>query len=354
MENPIENLYLSQRSFYNLIIAAVVLSMGINIIVSDLSCGIYWGIALACGSLLFLAYREVKLLRTTKKIDAVMLFDQKEHKLVKIPNYEFSRDVCDFLNAAIAESSDIKGLWESEPIGLIPISHNMSELEYKSSKTNSLMSQLIEYILIDRLSLTTEAYFHISKIDDNRTLTRNDINDYVATNPFVALFSKPPSERAAFGNEKDYDDNICFMFGENDVIYNRFELVIPNKCILKRGKHGMESSTIVLSHPFFTLEIISEFTGDNANLPINFEEMYLGKFHNDISCYSVPITIRFTPSFFSFLFLRRRYYRWIDRYISCMEDYASFDKFIEKIQWYNVNAMICCQKNITSQQGRTD
>ncbi len=210
------------------------------------------------------------------------------------------------------------------------------------SRSGALLNQLLEYIVLKKLSTLTTDYFNNPKYNKDKItrIQREEINDFVASNIFVNLFSKQPYERAAFDN-KDFERDVVYSIGKNGAIYDKFELYVPVKCRFVKEK----SNTITLKHPYFKLKITPTFTGFGTVLPRDFEKRYM-QIENlsNISCYKIMIGIDLKFSPLAFFMNKEQYYGWIDKFANELINYASIDKFFEKIRWDVVRTFMKCNK----------
>ena len=349
MNNPIENIKKSKQLIFETIITTILISIGINFVVigicdklnlkNDLAL-IIIGCILIILSLLIISIQKFKLSNRKLIIEAAVVYDNANKAIIDIDGYDFSHDVCKYLNAAISEDKNIEGMWLKDKLG---ITHIFNEVEpdktvIAASRSGALLNQLLEYIVLKELSLLTTDYFNNSKYnkDKVRKVQRDEINDFVASNIFVNLFSKPPYERKAFDN-RNFDNNVVFGFGKNGAIYDKFELYIPLRCQFSKEK----PNTIILRHPYFRLKIIPAFTGFGTVLPHDFEKLYMQiENTSDISCYKVFIGIDLKFSPLAFFMNKEQYYGWIDRFANKLMDYASIDRFFENIRWNMVRVFL--------------
>lgn len=48
------------------------------------------------------------------------------------------------------------------------------------------------------------------------------------------------------------------------------------------------------------------------------------------------------------------YYRWVDSFLSTLDDQVSFERFLEKVRWPAIGALLRCRRVGEGQQGATD
>lgn len=338
MKNSIENIKESQQSILELVIIPIIISIGINLIMLGISNDLNFKLILIGSIFIILslfipaylkpAYLKFKQSNRKVKIQAALVYDSKNRKILDIDNYEFSNDVCWYLKGALVEDKNIKEM------------RNKDKLCFGDSHLNKLLNQLLEYIVLLRLSRATIDHFDHREYSKGKIIKieRDNISDFVASNMFIDLFSKPPYEREAFGYVEGDD---LGRIGENGEIYLKFELNLPSKCqIVKKFPN-----TIVVKHPYFNLEIIPNFQGFGTILLPDFKERYMQLDDlSNISTYAVDIDINSKFSPLAFFMNKDQYYRWIDELINDLIEYASIDKFYEKMRWDVVRAFIKCNK----------
>lgn len=352
MNDSIENIKRSKQMVLEIVITTVVVSIGINFVVLGISNElninnnlllILFGCILIAISLFIVAFQKFKQSNRNQVIEAALVYDNENREIIDIDGYDFSYDVCKYLKAALSEDKNIEAMWVNDRLGINQIFNEIDpdKTIISVSRSGALLNQLLEYIVLKKLSTLTTDYFNNSEYKKGkiRKVQRDEINDFVASNVFVNLFSKPPYERVAFDN-KNFESNIVYSIGKNGAIYDKFELYVPLKCKFSKEK----PNTIIFKHKYFKLEIIPAFTGLGTVLPHDFENRYMQiKDFSKISCYKIMIGIDLRFSLFAFLMNKSQYYGWIDKFINELMDYASIDRFFDKIRWDIVRSIIKCK-----------
>lgn len=352
MNDSIENIKKSKQIVLEIVITTVIISIGINFIVLGISnelninnnlLFIIFGTILIAVSLFIVAFQKFKQSNKKQVIEAALVYDNENKEIIDIDGYDFSYDVCKYLKAALSEDKNIEAMWSKDRLGMNRIFNEIDpdKTIISVSRSGALLNQLLEYIVLKKLSTLTTDYFNKPKYKKGkiRKVQRDEINDFVASNVFVNLFSKPPYERVAFDN-KAFESNVVYGMGKNGAIYDKFELYVPIKCKFIKEK----PNAIIFKHPYFKLEIIPAFTGFGTVLPHDFENRYLQiKDCSKISCYKIMIGIdlRFTP--LAFFMKKSQYYGWIDKFTNELMDYASINRFFDKIGWDIVRTIIKCK-----------
>lgn len=351
MNNSVENIKKSKQLILELMITTVIISMGINFIVMGISNElnnsntmlIIIGIALIVLSLLAVFMSRFKQSNLKKAIEAVLVYDNNDRQLLDIKNYDFSNDVCRYLKAAMAEEKNIESMWLKEKLGMTHVFNNVkpNQTYIGVSRSAALLNQLLEYIILKKLSTLTTDYFNLPhyKKAKIRKIQRNEISEFVASNVFVNLFSKPTYERSAFDN-KELKNDVVFCYGKNGEIYDKFELYVPLKCQFSREK----PNTIVFTHPYFKLKITPAFTGFGEVLPVGFEKEYMKVLDiKNVTCFKILIGIELKFSCLAFFMNKSQYYGWIDKFINDLTEYASINRFFERIQWDLIRTILNCK-----------
>lgn len=353
MNNSIENIKRSKQTILEIIITTVIISIGINFVVLGISneLGLNNNLALIIvGSIMIILSLLITFFQNFKKsnrnliIEAALVYDNENRKILDIDGYKFSNDICRYLNAALSEDKNIEAMWLKDRLAM---THIFNEIDPDKtfvgvSRSGALLNQLIEYIVLKKLSTLTTDYFNFPKCDKAKIVRvqRDEISDFVTSNVFMDLFSKPPYERVAFDN-KEFERNVVLSFGKNGAIYDKFELYIPLKCQFIKENHN----TIVLKHRYFKLEIVPAFTGFGTVLPHDFEKKYM-KVEDvaNISSYKIMIGINLKFSPLAFFMKKEQYYGWVDEFANELTNYASIDKFFEDIRWDIVRTFMKCNK----------
>lgn len=348
MNDSIKNIENSKRNIYDIILTTIIISAGINLIIMGIGNiigiegNIYFvimGILLVTCSLILTFCKNFKHSNRKYIVNALVTYDAQKKRLVNIKDYDFMEDLEMYMLSAINEDYNIKAMWEKDRLGMEQVfNHIDNKASFVGvSRSGALLNQLIEYLILKKLELVTSAYFnkpHFERKKINQ-VERSDISDFVAKNTFINLFSKPTYERSAFDN-KEIEKNVVYCYGHNKAIYDKFELNLPIKCEIFR-----KNNELLIKHPFFELKLIPAFTGFSENLPNGFIDKYM-KCEEKIDCFKVWIGIELKFTWKAFLMNKIQYYEWIDEYINEINEYASFEKFVKKIQWELANTILSC------------
>ncbi len=260
---PLDYLKKQKIFIFDNIIVAIFLSFGISFIVSALAeffkgkYLVFFISGLFC--ILFVLLIKIFNFYTLRKhqicTEALLVVDDKA-RLGKVYRYYFNEKFIEILISVCRENKTFKECWEkafkkeytnnskyvSQDYVLIKkITDDEARKYFKEEKICKFINELTEYIFIEWLSDKLEMYFG----DNTKNITvlnRSNIADYLLDNRVLDLISKPFEDREKFLSKiKDKEDNIDDIYtllGDDDVEFNKFELKLPPKTILK--KEGKE------------------------------------------------------------------------------------------------------------------
>lgn len=351
-KNILSRLMMLKGGFVDILLVAIALSLSVGIFGSvsielfDLATLTVLIISLISVLLLviFLAHRILKGLERTIRYKGSLVFRESELGLipVEVPEYEISENVTKYLMSAFSENPALKKIWDDNPIECIPTQKGKRELN-----SNSLISQVIEYVILDELSMHIEAYFANNGIDHSvlKEHSREDLPDFLFKNKFFDLFTKPMNERTPFMNhDENSPGRVVWASGEGGAIFNHFELILPEGALLKRANNG----AIRILTKVFELSIRPRFEGYGSVWPRQFEQLYLGLAHFDETHtyqFNLDIEIKFNQ--FSLLAGKGwEYYGWADSLLDKLESYVDDEKFLENIGWKTVYTSHLISENL--------
>jgi len=369
---------LSRREeFVGVVLVAVVLSVGTNLITSSVVSSIpshrshiLWiGIMCVVGPLIYLLVRLLAARGTSYAMEAVFVVDPKKNQLVGIPGYELSEHLSQAVEAAFLENAALRSAWEKEPLvtrdewyedsvessgndGQDPddatgksrekdvsyftvVRVDVSEPETKR-KSEILLGEAIEFVILNVLSMHLSAYFRDYPGTDKMITeyTRQDVPSLLLDNRVLSLLSTPLEDRAifrdcSFANEPPSGE-IESVYGSDGSIYNRFSLILPKGTRVSRPSPGV----LRLENDRIVLELAIRYERFSANLPLGFAEGLLGETNGRLNPRLVEIT--FTAKMKLQAVLKGRgwqYHEWVDSFAKRLQEYASFDDFLEHIGW---------------------
>ena len=194
MKNSVENIKRSKQTIFEIVITTVIISIGINFVVLGISNELDFnnnlmliiiGCILIILSLLITSFQKFKQANRNVIIEAALVYDNANREILDIDGYAFSYDVCKYLNAALSEDKNIEAMWIKDRLAM---THIFNEVEPDKtfigvSRSGALLNQLLEYIVLKKMStLTTDYFNHLKYNKDKITrIQRDEINDFVAS-----------------------------------------------------------------------------------------------------------------------------------------------------------------------------
>ena len=339
---------------FEIIILSMCMALGINFIASGVmilvdkksavAC-IIIGIIISLFTFIVIFISWLKTLNIKEEIEGFFVYDEIEHEIIGIPEYEVSNDMEKYLNAAFVENEAIKSHWKSGGLNsFIPAKADEDRyIKSKASESAVLLVELLEYCILERLSTLICDYFNRFEEGENKTreYSRKDIADILLSNRFLNLFSEPVKNRSFFV-DADIDDNVVLAYGPGGVIYSKFDLVLPAKSKIKR----IDKNTLLIDMNGFTLKISCVFGGFNTFIEPSLHQYYIGcNDREEYSDYQFNINIEVKWKWKAlFYFSDWKYYEWIDLFIDKLYEYADKKTFLQMINWNTTKALLRCME----------
>jgi len=366
----------NRKALLELVIAALLLALSVNLISSALLelkwISPLWAFGL--GSVLVVAcifYFVATLLwsRTHRhEFQGFIVCHTKKNAVVDVPRYDYGSRLHGYLTAAFAENPAIENIWSKEPIDKgFRYDKETGKASLKLGKGHQLIAEATEYYVLENLSTHLTDYFNRPDFDQHElhTFARKDIPDVLLSNRFLELFSKPMEDRPLFSakndslsNEDDivritdteecplvstdsaprvHENQVVWATGGGGAFYSRFDLTLPKGARVKRT-HG---NGILIETNRFAVTILVDFRGFGTVIPSDYQRYILGLKPSECREYEVRVT--FNVSFrFASLFLRGGwdYYRWIESFMKSFEARFSEDSHFSRIGWESVLTLI--------------
>lgn len=347
----IQSIIIGHKNFIKLVVIAILLAFGINLISSQFVAlaifsplvTVFLGLILCVISVLYLAANIFGGLIKNHTFDAFIVYDNEKNEIIPVPRYQFSENICEYLEAAFKENSALKTIWERKPLSSFFQGDSTDESNQKSAH---LVLEAAQYFLLNKLSINLEDYFADESFKEHNLIKygRKDIPEVLLNNKFLELFSRPMDERPTFV-EETFDE--VEMSGEivcayqNGAIYEKFNLVLPNKSNLSQptdNKIEIETEKLKIS-------VTTLFEGFSTVLPEMFIEYYLG-INDPIKCHvfalkiDMQIVMKLRALFSSSGW---EYYHWVDSFLDIIEDEVSKNAFFEGINWESACTIFQCQ-----------
>ncbi len=341
----------NRKLLLELIIAAVLLSLSINLISSSILdlkwisplCAFVLASILAVICTTYFVARLLWFRTHTYTFRGFIIFHSKKNEVADTPRYDYGHDLHNYMQAAFAENAAIKRMWDKEPVDKgFHHDKETGKVSHRIGKGHQLVIEATEYYILENLSTHLTDYFNRPDFDKQNlhTFARNDIPDVLLSNRFLELFSKPMEERTLFSAEDgapSHGGEVVMAMGNGGAFYSRFDLTLPKGARIWRSK----SNAIVIDTDRFALTIDVDFGGFGTVIPYKYQRHILGLDPHE--CHDFQISVRFTVAFkFASLFLPSGwgYYRWIESFMESFESKFSEDRHFMDIGWESALTLI--------------
>ena len=349
MRKPIEESAKQGADLMLLLVSVLIFALSINLISSYVaSCLSTWrgwtvlvlGIAMFCfGIVVVLRIFPIRR-EYVFRYKGGISYKIEKGRVIEIPvaGYNFNRDFVRYL----------KGFLYENPVFLKYIEkrqHVLPEagLRFDPCKNSqlSLLSSVLELVVLEKLSLHLNAYFIEHEMDHSQILCleRKDFGRDVLNNKVLEAISKDIEDRNAFADCSAGHGEIFAAIGPNGAIYERVSIELPPSSRLFRGEDGF----LIISTNMFTIKIIPIVAGFNTNInPVLLPQNLNGHYCPLQACVKIVIRIN------GYLFHKatnRDMYAWLDSFAQELDEYVSIDKlekkmnveFLEFIENYKVD-----------------
>lgn len=346
----IEKIKKQKSNTADIILYSVILGIIINIIsnalesIFDVNPTVYLIIGGCTVVLLIIAtllYKVFKLNMYLIIKSSFIVDENNNNDILSVPNYKISEDMYEYLLSSFVENTAIQNLWTNGVFNNL-VNEQFSENEIRNSNSGeirNLFVELVEYCLLENLSIFIEDYFNSKNMRKNIiTLSQNSLPDILLENRFLKLFSENPTNRSAFINLKTNDlENVVMMMGKGGAIYRRFSLNLPKYSKVFRK----DKNTIIIDTKLFTLSLKVVFEGFNDFMEPEFYKYYIHKDWTDFSnyCFNVHVTVKY-KLLSIFKIMDWKYYNWLDDYIEKLVHYCDIESFYKDINWDSAKTII--------------
>lgn len=345
----VENIAINRKNVIELVVVAILLAFGTNLVVGQFVASAIFsplasvlvGATICLGSTLYLATRLLTKRFESRSYKAFLIYNQKENKIIKVPRYSFSEEVCHCMKDASVENPVLKTLWENEPL---KDKTNSARAEIKHKKSAQLLSEVAEYIVLNILSVHLTDYFASEEFKKKnlKEYGREDIPEVLLKNRYLELFSRPMEDRPIFADTLKKDNRpgeIVGMYAYG-ARYEKFDLVLPKKSTIRR----LNANNIEIETEKLTMSITVRFEGFNTNLPTEFEQYYLALSDwQNITEYQLNVDIQVKMKLWALLSkIGWKYYRWVDSFLDKIEGEISQEAFFNRINWEATLTMLQC------------
>jgi hypothetical protein len=365
----VESILSGRSAILELIMAGVLLAISVEFIAAwatahtaadSLQTVVIGLLLLALTLLLWLRRSMAQTRQRHVKLDGFLIYLRKDNALVDVPRYRYGSTIHDYITAAFVENTALKTLWDKEPLTeAFMFDKEKGATLHKNNHSMQLVREATEYFVLDRLSTHLTDYFNTPEYNDDqlKKYSREDVPDILLKNRFLELFSRPMDQRPHFVNDTLGDmphGQIVSSFGKGGVRYDRFDLVLP--CSTRVARY--EDGAIQIETKRFTLCFRVKFDATMTVLPRQFEEYYLGlKNHRELAEYRVSLEMDVTFRARSYFTATGwGYHRWVDSFMTSIEEDFCEDAFLEDLNWPVVQTLIEIFKQNRPNQGpdRTD
>lgn len=349
----VQGIVISRKNLFELIVVAILLAFVVNLIASyvlvlqilDPLVTVLIGALLCIGFVSYLASPLFSRHVENRSYETFLIYNKKKNEIIPVPRYKFSESVCDYIRDAFVENPALKIIWEKEPLKNLFVTES-NKGKNKRQTSAQLLSEAAEYFVLSSLSTHLTDYFAAEnfKKENLKEYGREDVPEVLLRNRFLELFSRPMEDRLAFVNEtleeKAQTDGEIVMAYDENAYYEKFELVLPNKSIIRRpadNKIEIETKKLKIS-------LTVRFEGFGTILPEGFEQCYLGmNTWEDINEYKLSMDIQVSMKLRT-LFSRTgwEYYYWVDSFLDGIEDEISKDAFFDRIGWETAYTLLQC------------
>jgi len=358
--NVVEKLTINRAILIEIVVVAFLLgvcaSISGSIIFESLDDKPFWLYsclaALLVGSIIFLIKKFAVARHASLSVSGFIIYLKKKNNLKEVPRYQFSEEICRFLEGAFCENEALRRQWNKEPLS------NMYRREEGETSRASmkLIHEAVEYYALETLSTHLTDYFNQEQYDESelKEFSREDVPDILLKNRFMELFSAPMENRSDFSDDHDRDDQegvVVMSMGPNGAFYSRFELVLPRDAVVTR-----EGGHIIIETSKFKLTLSINFEGSCYVTPRGFEKYYLGldSFRDHAG---LKVTFNAQVKFKMLSTIKKSnwdYHSWLDGYFETIEREMSGDDFFRQINWETVATMIQCGQKMPNKQSQAD
>ncbi len=310
-------------------------------------------------------------------IEANFLADEC-NKIIPIRNYKFSEELSSIFKAVFQESKALEKLWyereniapdkgskEGKEVDLQAVGRKKPDTEDKPTylaicrvevdedhetrykKHGDLLKEVVEFILLEQLSLHLSSYFMDREGDEEiREYKRSDTTDFLLKNRIFSILTKPIEDRDIFldafpdPNHRP-EGEIHQLWSSNGAMYKKFELLLPKGTKVSKTPDGfkLENNRIEIC-----AEVI--FNNFNAAIERSFIRNYVRANPDSSSAYTLKIIISGEIKPLSLLSGKGWvYYQWLDTFLEKAEKNLSFEHFLKRINWPHLSAAIHVENN---------
>jgi len=372
-----------REDFIRVVVIGAVIALGINLLSVGISqllpidkpITLIVGAVVTTLSLLYLSKFIFGERHIGTAFKAFIVFDPVKKRIVPVREYAFSEEVYRAIRASFLENKALEAHWENEPLTKERMTNKKSDsnnsdanIETKKEADNisgtgdifafvsrqdsstiekmpepkaaSILREAIEFVVLERLSLTLSEYFR-SYADDDRYIKeyiRDDVPALLLQNRILSLLTTPLENRAVFLKQLSKNPpkgEITLALGPDGAMYSRFDLVLPKNTKITRPDPGV----LHLENERLELTLTTLYEGFWTSLPFDFIGFYVGYDPNKVATLQVNIKVDAKIKTWGlFRTLGWEYFRWVDSFMEAVEKFASEDAFFSRINWNALSA----------------
>ena len=286
-----------------------------------------------------------------------MAVTRQDQQVIPIARYEFSEDFGRYLQALVAENKAFERIWADNP--LTGFAFEDGKAVVRTPPSSKLLREAVEYYVLNELSLHLSSHFENNPRISEKAIARlgrRDIPSVLLDNRCLELFSRPMEEREAFtpeeersrANRRQPAGRVVHAAGRGGAIYDEFELILPAKASVTLG----QEASLQVHTRRVQIDVTVRFDGANANLPRDFERLYLGRKLLDLTVYGVSVAINVKFACWALLTAAGwEYYRWLDSFIDRIGAGFSFERFLEDVGWSTARTIAHVQPQVRKPEG---
>ena len=154
---------LSRELLLEIILTAIFISFGLNLIVTSFSnlnefntIMFFIGAIIVISSVIVLIYNNFKKFNRTIILKGFIVYDVKENRLIDVNNYGLSNELVRNLNSAFEEDKSLKTIWDAAPLRYV---FGPLEKEGCTTSAKEIIEESFEYIIFHSLSSTLHHFF---------------------------------------------------------------------------------------------------------------------------------------------------------------------------------------------------
>lgn len=361
---PVKDYEKEKEEGSSIISISILAAIGINVFVAGLASAnenastvfILLGLLVIGISIYLYACKKKRVLTRSTTIYGFFIYNTEKKEIINIPRYGMGERLFLEMHSISEHNPELLSIWKNSEIGVFQnTKKNGVFIEHIESEGDKIIKELLEYFVLQRLSLRLDSLREL-KEDEIIKLERKDIPELLKTNRILNWLTEKKEDDTKYRDFLIKHD----MFGSKKITlskeeteefinllpkepYSQFEMFLP-----KGGTIKKRGNNIIIEHPSFSMSLEIIYGGSSSLMPRNFKNWYLGikehdNEHRDYQ-YSVKIDVKFR--LWTIIGKKyKKYYRWIDNFVSDMDELMSQDTFFQKIGWETACTILMCDEN---------